>query len=223
MRLIVGIYLLSLAIQHPDVVYGQDKRCEFGVSLPLFAKYPFGSHEDVFNAKLGVIGISAALRVAGADEQSMSMLQVISFQTDDIRYALSSNSRLGIQFYSLEINPNILMPSKWPNLHYVVGMGALISMGNVVSISSADNTIGVDVVDIGHQLDQIRRVAAPFVTIGALYSYHNHIKIQACLQQLFLSFNDPESTFTYTDNHVTRTVIAAYQPLYAGVRFYYFF
>jgi hypothetical protein len=223
MRLILGTYLLSLAIQHPVVVFGQDKRCEFGVSLPLFAKYPFGSHEDVFNAKLGVIGISAALRIAGADEQSMSLLQVISFQTDDIRYGLSSNSRLGIQFNSLEINPNILIPSKWLNIHYVVGMGALVSLGNVVRISASDNNIGVDVDDIGHQLDQIRRVAVPFVNIGALYSYHNHIKIQACLQQSFLSFNDPESTFTYTDNQVTRTVIASYQPLYAGVRFYYFF
>ena len=206
----------------------QDRKIDFGLSAPLFFR-PAEAHVDVFKHLFGAIGLDGVMRVNGAEETAMAFVVNAGIFDDIRKFSTSVDTKVKNNLYFVNINPSVVIPSKWPDLYFSLGIGTLVRLGQDVSFSSSASGQGG-----GNSLDSMDRFLntnanpiIPYVSLGLQLDITDHMRLEFTLRPTLLNFYQPGATMNFTYNTGSSSGVSPidvnYQPVYAGLRVFYFF
>jgi len=210
----------------PGICHGQNL-FEVGVGLPLYLKVNTDFGNKLNNNPIGSTGLDATIKINGRTETSISFQQILGITYDRIYFRPEEGTTLFTERLLFNINPSVMIPSKWQNMKYNIGLGVLLNLGESVSTSTNSSaTVGVfnGVDSIQKQLLENSASIIPFITIGAVWEIKKHIRVQVSAEQTLLNFYRHGAEITYQQGYYQYvTIPVSYQPLYLGVRLFYFF
>lgn len=165
----------------------------------------------------------------GAEETDMSFM-INTGITDDIRkYSPSVNTKIRNSLYFFNINPTVVIPSKWQHIQFCVGIGTLVRLGQdvVFSWSASSTGRGTSIDSMNNLLNDNARSIIPYVSFGVADDITNHLKLEFTIQPTLLNFYEPgtDMNFYYAtaNSYGSKLLQLNYQPVYVGFRLFYFF
>ncbi len=206
--------------------YGQAPVLEAGFSAPIFLKVNTTPDPKAKSSVLGATGIDFVLQVNGADENTMSFVQTIGITDDKRSFRTEPGSEIRTGLYFLNINPSVLIRSKWDNIKYSIGIGALVNIGQAVETSTSTNSTGTFYSSVDSATKQVAdnsRGVIPFISLGVTWNIRKHLRAQLLVEPTLINFYEPDAKITYNINYVVKDIPLSYQPVYFGVRVFYFF
>ncbi len=210
----------------PMICFGQASKLEVAVAIPLFLKVNEDINSQAKSSLLGATGIDLAIKVNGADENAMSFLQIIGL-VDDIRsFETEPGSRIKTGLFFININPSVLVKTRWDNLKFSIGMGGLINIGESLESSTTTQSSGryyTSIDSIEQVFKNNSRGLIPYISLGVMWNIRKHLKAQLLVEPTLLNFYEPDTKITYTINYSLRNFALSYQPVYFGIRLFYFF
>ncbi len=219
--------LIVLCLCLPALCQAQADKFNFGLSLPLYVKYNAIDGENRFQRLFGATGIDAVLKVNGTEENSMAFVMAIGEFVDVRPFRLDVNSKLTTSLTFFNINPMVSIPSKWPCIRYNLGFGLLVRMGQGLEFSSENATsypgyyaTNLDTVD--KILNNNSKIIIPFISGGVSADMGRHFQFQLTIQPTLFDFYEPGTHVNYATSFSRHDFLLAYQPVYVGVRLYYF-
>ena len=223
-------FLIAFFCGYCSICIAQTNTCEFGVSLPVCLKANIVQPANGTHSVFGRSGFDAVLKVKGADEHAMSFMQVIGWEFDQTAFTISSGHMLRTTAHCININPSVLLSSKWETIRYSIGIGTLINVGNGLeesenNISSAggNNSWYTNLDTLDRMMNDAKRKFIPFISLGLHCKVRKHLEGQLMLEQTLINFYEPNATISYVRNYATYYFPIGHQPLYIGLRFFYFF
>ena len=209
----------------PLLCAAQNNKIQFGASIPVFLKANTDIGAQVKSPVFLASGLELALMINGTEERSMSFMPAVGIFGDNRSFTTEKGSHINTTLYFINIHPSVLIASKWDNIKYSIGIGALVNIGNGVSVSSNSNSSGTFYTDpdtIGKKLNNNGRNIIPFVSLGATCTINKHFMLQAVIQPTLLNYEEPGTTLKYTISYKTQYISLSYQPVYFGFRIFYF-
>lgn len=201
--------------------------CRFGIGTPLLAKANMAFGSKMKSSPFICSGVDLVLQVNGYDEQAISFFLLAGLEYDAQSFRISGADRIISERYFANINPSVLIPSKWEKLKYNVGVGTLVAVGQSVGTSSYNGTIATfyaDVDSLADQLEHYSRKIVPFISLGLVFEPGKHFKLQFLLQQTLMGSYETGAKISYWYSYYDRREFAiSYLPLYGGLRFLYLF
>lgn len=217
------IIILCLCI--PCLCVAQDYKYDFGLSAPSFFR-PAHAHTKLYNNLnlFGAIGIDGVLQIKGSDERSMSFVLNAGF-TDDIRkFSLSYISKLKTSLYFIDINPSVVVPLRWTRIQFRMGIGALIQVGQSVSLGGEPTSGPYSNLDSMKQyLKTNSRGILPYIALGVSDDIGKHVRLEFTINPTLLDLYEPGTDMTFSYNNGSTNLSYNYQPIYIGFRLFYFF
>ncbi len=217
------IYAVAL---FPITCSGQTSMVETGVSVPMFLKVNADFTPRLKSSVIGATGIDFAIKVNGSDENSLSYLQLIGFMNDKRSFQIEPGSKIISEFYFININPSVLIKSKWDNMKFSFGIGGLINIGQDIGTSSSKNTSGNNYTNLDSSYQIIisnSRNIIPYISFGGVWDIRKHIKAQLLVQPTVHNFYEPGTKIEYKINNSEKEIQLSYLPVYFGLRLFYFF
>jgi len=209
------------------VCCGQANLFEVGLGVPLYLKVNTASGTVANESILGATGVEIAVKINGSEENAIAFQQVIGITYDRIYFPPQEGTTLFSERLLANINPSVIISSKWPNLKYNIGFGALLNMGESVSTSTNSSaTMGVfnSVDTIQSQLLGKSSTITPFISLGLVWEIKKHLRAQISAEQTLLNFYQPDTKITYQQGYYQYvTLPVSYRPLYFGIKLFYFF
>ncbi len=218
--------IVCFAAVFPLLCSGQSSVFEPAIAIPLFLKVNGDLNSHAKSSMLGATGIEAAIKVNGTGESAMSFLQIIGLLDDKRSFQTEPGSEISTGLFFLDVNPNVLIRTKWDDLKFSIGIGALINVGQSIESSTSTQSSGTYYVkedSIDQVINNNSRGIIPYLSLGAVYTIRKHLKAQALLQPTLVNFYDPDTKITYNINYSLKNFPLSYQPVYFGVRLFYFF
>ena len=218
--------ILFLLLCTPALCAAQNNKIEFGTSVPLFLKINTDVNADVKSPVFLASGIDFVLKIHGTEENNMSFMPIVGIFGDNRSFNTEQGSHINTTLYFINIHPCVLITSRWEKIKYSAGIGALVNIGNGVSVYSSSSSSGnfyTDPDTIGKKLTDNGRNIIPFVSLGATYSINLHFMLQALVEPTLLNFEDPGTKLKYTISYKPQYISLSYQPVYFGVSIFYFF
>lgn len=222
--------LLILCLAIPTLCTAQGHTIDFGLSTPLFFR-PSLQHEitEGHLHLFGVMGIDGVLRVKGTEENDMSFVMNVGISDDMRKYNAGYSMRVSNNLYFVNINPSVMVPSKWPNIQFCMGIGTLVRLGQgvVYSWSATSMAGGTSLDSMDNLLTDNARNIIPYISLGLSDHISKHFRLELTIQPTLLNFYEPGTSidFTYTTGNSSGSTLfdLNYQPVYVGVRLFYFF
>jgi len=218
--------LIALCLCLPVVCRAQTDKFNFGLSAPLYVQYNTIDGENRFQRLFGAFGIDALLKVNGTEENSMSFIMAVGEFADVRPFRLDVSSKLTTDLLFLNINPMVSIPSKWPRIRYNLGFGLLVRLGEEVDFSSENSQYpgyyATNLDTVSKILDSKSRGIIPFISAGVSADMGTHFQFQLSIQPTLFDFYEPDTHINYVTSFSNHNFIMAYQPIYLGVRLYYF-
>ncbi|MBS1689648.1 MAG: hypothetical protein JSS96_13050 [Bacteroidetes bacterium] len=207
----------------------QDYKFDFGLSAPLYFRTAH-AHEKLSNNwnLFGLIGLDGVLCVKGAEPGSMSFVLNAGI-TDDIRkFSVDYSTKLKTSLYFININPSVIIPSRWDHIRFCLGIGALIQTGQKVALSRETVSGGYsNVPDVDSVLKANGRGIMPFMSLGISDDIGKHMRLELRVQPTLLNLYEPNTdmVFNYGNQYRSSSSILHlnYQPVYVGLKLFYFF
>ena len=221
--------ILFLAAYSPNSS-AQSSTFDFGASLPIFLKANIVQPSNGVHSLFGRSGLDAALKIGGADEHAMSFMQIIGWEFDETSFTLAKGHMLRTTAHCINVNPSVLLSSKWEPLRYSIGIGTLINIGNGLEESEnnqpgngGNNRWFTNLDTLDRMLNDAKRKFMPYLSLGLHYKVRKHLEGQLLLEQTLINFYEPDANISYVRNYVTYYFAIGNQPLYIGLRVFYFF
>ncbi|MCD6013755.1 MAG: hypothetical protein K0Q79_3617 [Flavipsychrobacter sp.] len=218
--------LILLLIIFPTLCAAQTT-ATFGITTPILCKINSGFNNSMRAELFGATGVGAALKVSGSDENSLTYLQVAGLNIDRLAFRVAPGHSLFIEQLQLDINPNVLIPSKWEKLKYSVGFGALFTLaqggGSASYGQSYNSVIAFDADSAKKYIDEKTRRIVPYFKLGLVWEVHRNCNIEIMASQTLLNYFDEGAKFGYSLNYQYQEVPVGCQPAYFGLRFFYYF
>jgi hypothetical protein len=225
-------FFLAMALLLPDVCHAQpNNKFDFGCSVPLYIKYNPVLDEDPLQRMFGATGIDACLKVNGTEDNSMAFIMSLGLLRDTRPFRLDISNKLTVNLYLLNINPTVAIPSRWQHIQYNLGIGTLVRLGQGLIVSTSTDTgpgyhyTSLDSVD--KLLTNNSRGVTPYVSLGLTADIGKHFKLQFTLQPTFLNFYEPDTHVQFVissfSSYASSYFDMSYQPVYIGLKLYYFF
>lgn len=167
-----------------------------GAAVPVFLKINAGVGSQGKNAMNAATGIYLALQMKGVDERAMSFLQMIGITDDKRSFQPEAGTKITTGLFFLNVNPTILIPSKWDNIKYNVGVGALINLGQSVEFSTSTQSSGTLYTSddsVGRKIAEYSRNIIPFISLGVTWEIKKHFRAQFLAEPTLLNFYQPDS------------------------------
>lgn len=197
------------------------------ITTPILCKINSGFNNSMRAKPFGATGVGSALKVSGADENSLTYLQVVGFNMDWLTFRVAPGQNLFVEQWQLDVNPNVLIPSRWEHLKYTVGFGALFTLtqggGSASYGESYTNVISFDEDSAKKYIEDKTRKVVPYFTIGLVWEVRHDCNIQLMVSQTLLNYFDEGAKFGYSVNYNYQERPLSCQPAYFGLRFYYYF
>lgn len=224
--------IIFLLLCLPHFSSGQDYQFDFGLSAPVYFR-PAHPHE-VYNKHMnlfGAIGLNGVVQVHGTEENDMSFILNAGVMDDVRKFNVTFQDRLKSSLYFININPSVLIPSRWQHLQFCLGIGALVQVGQNVSFSWGRSYQGAGYVtspdSIGSYLSTKGRNIMPYISFGVAWDIRQRLKVELIIQPTLLNLYDPgtDVSVAYNTGYLYGTTFFKfnYQPIYVGFRLYYFF
>jgi hypothetical protein len=210
----------------PLICSGQSSKIEAGISVPLFFKVNTDFTSQLKNTITCASGIDFAIKVNGQDENSMSFLLLIGLLNDKRSFQMEPGSEISTGLFYLNINPSVLIRSKWDNLKFNIGIGGLINVGQNFSSSTStpSSRVSYTNVDTNYQIiNSNSRLLIPYISLGVLCDIRKHIKAQLLVEPTLQNYYEPGTKIAYQINYNRKEFSVGYQPVYFGLRLFYFF
>lgn len=199
---------------------------DFAVTTPILCRFNTYVRSEVKTDPFGATGVGIACKVSGVDENALSFVQNIGLNVDRMSFNVAKACTLYVDKIHLDVNPGVLVPSKWASVSYYVGFGGLITLtqGEGSSASTGSNGItsfSEDSVALTVN-DKVRKFV-PYLCLGVAWRVQKHCTIQLQASQTLLNYFDEGAHFGYSFNYTHYDVKVSSQPAYIGLRFYYYF
>jgi hypothetical protein len=124
----------------------------------------------------------------------------------------------------LNVNPSVLLKTKWDNVQLSIGIGALVKLSQSFQFSSNTSSgiysAGFDSSDLEYKRNS--RGVLPYVSFGAIWTIKQHLKLQGLITPTLLDFYDGRAKINYYVNQTKMEYPMNYKPLYFGLRLFYF-
>lgn len=221
--------IIVLCLCLPCICSAQADKFDFGLSTTVFFR-PSETYINTYNHLFGAIGLDGVLRVNGTEETDMSFVLNTGI-TDDIRkFDISVSAQVKTSLYFVNINPSVVIPSKWPHIQFCLGIGTLVRLGQDVVFSwdnspSGGNYITVD--SMNKLINANTRSVMPYMSFGISKDIRKHFRLEFTLRPTLINLYEPGTTinFSYNSGNTFGSTILElnYQPIYVGFRFFYFF
>lgn len=206
--------------------YSQSKRYEIGIATSFIFKINTIQHTNIRSSPFSTIGLDMAFKINGYDENSVSFLQLAGFYYDRVSYPVEPGNKIITENYFVNINPSILLPSKWNNIKYNIGIGALWYLDRSLVIKSDEQSIGSFSANLDSAVEILTlksRNVIPFISVGIMWEINNHFKTQISVRQDLLDHFQPNTDLTYYKNREPKQLNINYRPANFTLSFLYFF
>lgn len=217
----IFVFILSL----PLFCYAEQRRVDVGLSMPLYIKFNPLSGEDVYKRIFGAVGLDAVIKLNGREETDMAFLFSAGLFGDRRKFHSDLETKLITSLYFLNINPSVTIASKWSNIRYQMGVGTLVHLDQNVSIVTNDQIGGgiyTTPQEVDSLLDKSHKPIIPFLSFSLLVDITKHCKLQCTLQPTLLNYYIKGTTVNFRRSTTSRDFVMDYQPVFFGVKLYYF-
>ncbi|MGN6568323.1 MAG: hypothetical protein ACTHJ0_10245 [Flavipsychrobacter sp.] len=179
----------------------------------------------------GAVGFNGVVHVHGTEENDMSFVLNAGVMDDIRKFNVTFQDKVKSSLYFININPSVLIPSRWPQLQFCLGIGALVQVGQKVSFSWGKSYQGAGYVtstdSIANYLSTKSRNIMPYISLGMAWDIRQRVKAELTIQPTLLNLYDPGTDVSVAYNtgylYGTTSFRFNYQPVYVGFKFYYFF
>jgi len=220
--------IVVLCVCIPTLCNAQQPKFDFALSAPLYFRQA-ETYVDPFSHLFGAIGLDGVLRVNGTEETDMSFLFNAGFADDIRKFNVSTSTTVKNSLYFININPSVVVPSKWPRVQFCLGIGTLVRLGQSVSFSWGSSVPGpyTTTDSMNKFIDANSRTFMPYMSFGISKDLNRHFRFEGTIRPTLFNLYEPGSNINFYNNTGTSsggTVLELnYQPIYVGVRLYYFF
>ncbi len=198
----------------------------FAITTPILCKLNSGFNNSMRADLFGATGTGAALKVSGTEENALAYLQVVGLNVDKLSFRVAPGQNLFIEQLQLDVNPNVLIPSRWEQLKYSLGFGALFTIaqgGGSAGYGQSYGAVSFNDDSVKKNVDDKTRKLVPYFALGLVWNVQRHCSIQLSVSQTLLNYFDEGAKFGYTLNYQYQEVPISCQPAYFGLRFFYYF
>jgi len=221
------IIVLCLCI--PGLCSAQDHKVDFGLSAPLYFRpaHPHNTYSEHYNL-FGVIGLDGVLRVKGDEEGNMSFVLKAGITADIRKFNINYISKVKTNLYFFNINPSIVIPSRWEHIQFCLGIGALIQFRQTIAMAGVTDGGGYSNAGTMDSLLKANgRGIMPYMSFGISGDIGKHLRLELIVQPTLRNLYEPNTniTFVYNTGYTigSTNLELNYQPVYVGLRLFYFF
>jgi len=221
--------IIVLCLCFPELCVAQDHKVDFGLSTPLFFRRAHPNNEITDHLNLfGAIGLDGVLRVKGAEETDMSFMLNAGITEDIRKFSINYISKVKTNLYFVNINPSVVIPSRWEHIRFCLGIGALVQFGQTIALAGV--TEGGGYSNAGSMDSLLRangREIMPYISFGMSGDIGKHLRLELTVQPTLRNLYEPNTNmvFVYNTGYTTGSANLElnYQPVYVGLRVFYFF
>jgi hypothetical protein len=220
--------ILLFCFSLPVACDAQSHKVDFGLSASAFVRQA-QTTTNPFSHLFGAMGVDGVLRIGGTEETDMSFVMNAGIADDIRKYNVSVDYKVRNSIYLLNINPSVVIPSKWQHIQFILGIGTFVRLGEDVSFSWGSSVPGGGTTtdSMNRLLRTNARNIIPYVSLGLAGDVSRHTRLAFTIQPALLNFyeSDTKLQFTYTTGTSSggSLVELNYRPIYVGLRLFYFF
>jgi hypothetical protein len=209
-----------------SLTFAQKSLLHWGIAAQAAAKHDFFDNEGQPYLLFGKANMNLCVYMQDRDEMSISFGGKIGINLDLTQYVVFKGSVLGLENYSIVLNPEMLIPTRYPKLKVAAGFALDWKiLSGMYESSTEDNTkwTGFDPGQAERIIEEYQRKVIPLITLGILYQIQADIWLQAIVQQSMLNSLPRDPVVSLWNNGGRKDVRLHHQPTYFGLCLWYYF